>query len=93
MIWLKYEDLVARPHEEIKRLAAFLDVDASDDLVERVVESSSFGAMKEQSGNSHFFRKGVVGDSARHFSPALESEFDAALAEQMRGVDDPYSPP
>jgi|MDSY01.1.fsa_nt_gb hypothetical protein len=93
VIWLKYEDLVARPHEEIKRLAAFLDVDASDDLVERVVESSSFGAMKEQSGNSHFFRKGVVGDSARHFSPALESEFDAALAEQMRGVDDPYSPP
>ena len=33
---------------------------------------------------------GVVGDYAKHFSPGLAAEFDAEIAEQMRGVDDPY---
>jgi hypothetical protein len=49
--------------------------------------------MKKQSGDdkSRLFRKGEVGDWKEHFSPALAAEFDAQLAKQMRGVNDPYA--
>ena len=78
------------PHREIRRLADFLEIRCSDEVIAKVVENSSFPKMKKQAENSSFFRSGTVGDSARHFSLGLEAEFDAALREQMRGVADPY---
>ena len=55
------------------------------------VDNSRFDKMKKQSGGFSFFRRGEVGDWARHFSPAFAAEFDAQIAEQMRGVNDPYA--
>ena len=91
VIWLKYEDLVANPHDEVKRLAAFLDLPLqNDDLIGKVVRYSGFSSMKQQAGGSSFFRSGIVGDSKRHFSGELKSKFDLIIREQMRGIDDPY---
>lgn len=94
VLWVRYEDLKADPVSQVKRIARFIGVDADDDsLIERVVASSRFDIMKSRAGSmSHFYRKGVVGDSAQHFSSALHEEFQAELLEQMRGVDDPYAP-
>lgn len=78
------------PHREIRRLADFLEIRCSDEVIAKVVANSSFSKMKRQADNSSFFRSGTVGDSARHFSLGLEAEFDTALREQMRGVADPY---
>ena len=92
VLWCRYEDLKAQPHREVRRIAEFLSIDADDALIDKVVVGSGFDVMRARAGEmSYFFRKGVVGDAARHFSPALYKEFDAALQEQMRGVDDPYS--
>ena len=90
-ISLKYEDLVANPHDEIKRLAAFLELPSqNDELIGKVVRYSGFSSMKQQAGGSNFFRSGIVGDSERHFSAELKSEFAHAILEQTRGIDDPY---
>ena len=87
VLWVRYEDLAAAPEAEVRRIAAFLGLDATDDgLVERCVHHSRFRQMKQQAAGWKFFRKGVVGDAERHFTPALAAAFDAAIAEQLRGV-------
>lgn len=90
VLFVRYEALKEDPEMEIRRIASFLEIAVTDELVARTVTHSGFAAMKKQSNNFRFFRKGVVGDYAKHFSPGLAAEFDAEIAEQMRGVDDPY---
>lgn len=90
VLWVRYEDLKADPEHEIRRIAKFLEVPASDKVIQDTMVNSGFKAMKTQSGGYQFFRKGVVGDWMRHFSPELAAEFDAQIADQLRGVDNPY---
>merc|ERR1712176_1486326 len=45
--WVSYEDLFSRPEIEIGKLAKFLDISASDEVIERVTDLSSFSSMKE----------------------------------------------
>lgn len=63
---LYYEDHLARPHEALKSLFEFLEVDASPEVVERVVEANSFqrltGREPGQETSGAFMRKGVAGD-------------------------------
>jgi hypothetical protein len=69
----RYEDLKRQPEHEIRRVAAFLGVAASDDVIEKTMTNSGFDFMKNQSGGYRFFRKGQVGDWARSatVSPVL----------------------
>ena len=90
VLHVRYEDLKRDPEPQVRRIARFLDIPVTDGLVARTIKHSGFGAMRMQSGGYAFFRKGEVGDWARHFSPKLAAEFDAQLSGQMRGVDDPY---
>jgi hypothetical protein len=63
---VRYEDLLERPMAEIRRLLEFLDADASEATVERLVENTGF----ERSSNRKRgledsysrFRKGITGD-------------------------------
>lgn len=91
VLWVCYEDLVAQPEQEIRRVATFLGFTPSDAVVSATALHSGFSAMKAQAGNASHMRKGEVGDSERHFSPELSKEFDELYAELMRGVDDPYA--
>ena len=64
---VRYEDLLVRPKEEVKRLLGFLGVDADETLVEHCVSSASFeklsrGRERGQEDPSSFYRKGVAGD-------------------------------
>eukprot|EP00931_Biecheleriopsis_adriatica_P090578 TRINITY_DN6453_c0_g1_i1.p1 TRINITY_DN6453_c0_g1~~TRINITY_DN6453_c0_g1_i1.p1 ORF type:complete len:399 (-),score=75.42 TRINITY_DN6453_c0_g1_i1:144-1295(-) len=91
VLWVRYEDMLAQPEKEIRRVASFLGLAVSDEAVTATVLHSGFEKMKAQSGDADHMRKGVVGDSERHFSPQLSKEFDLLYKEMMRGVDDPYS--
>lgn len=92
VLWVRYEDLKADPAREVRRVADFVGVEADAALVERVVVGSGFESMRARAGPmAGFYRQGKVGDAARHMQPSLRAEFDAALAEQMRGCDDPYA--
>ena len=70
-----------------------LGVPASADeaLVRRCVHHSRFKQMKEQAKGWSFFRKGVVGDAERHFTPELATQFDGVIASQSRGAGIPYA--
>ena len=51
---LRYEDLRARPHEELRRLLDFMQVDASDAQVDAAVEYSSYENMKKMESKQQF---------------------------------------
>jgi hypothetical protein len=64
---VRYEDLLERPHEEVRRLLGFLGADASDETVRSCVEAASFerlskGRKRGEEDATSFFRKGVAGD-------------------------------
>lgn len=64
---VRYEDLLARPEEEVRRLLGFLGADASEEAARRCVSSASFeklskGRQRGEEDPASFFRKGVAGD-------------------------------
>jgi hypothetical protein len=64
---VRYEDLLTRPEEEVRRLLEFLGAGANEEIVRRCVNSASFeklsrGRKRGQEDPSSFFRKGVAGD-------------------------------
>mmetsp|Transcript_38329 Transcript_38329/g.119694 ORF Transcript_38329/g.119694 Transcript_38329/m.119694 type:complete len:101 (-) Transcript_38329:71-373(-) len=86
VLWVRYEDVVAEPAVQIRRVASFLGLEGvTDEVVAKTAENSGFAKMKEQSGNAAHMRKGEAGDYASHFSAELETEFDAQVSEQLRG--------
>eukprot|EP00928_Gymnodinium_smaydae_P089805 TRINITY_DN73707_c0_g1_i1.p1 TRINITY_DN73707_c0_g1~~TRINITY_DN73707_c0_g1_i1.p1 ORF type:complete len:350 (+),score=42.65 TRINITY_DN73707_c0_g1_i1:38-1051(+) len=84
VLWLRYEDMKTDPVKAIRRIAAFLSVELSDDRVEKVLAQSSFKFMQEfeQSDiivrtlmtlgvvRGHGARQGLVGGSKNYFKPA-----------------------
>jgi hypothetical protein len=70
---VRYEDLLERPDEEVRRLLSFLGVDTEGRLVEHCVSSASFekltrGRERGQEDPSSFYRKGVAGDWKNYFT-------------------------
>jgi hypothetical protein len=51
---LRYEDLRARPHEELRGLLDFMQIDATDAQVAAAVEYSSYENMKKMEGKQQF---------------------------------------
>eukprot|EP00605_Chrysophyceae_sp_TOSAG23-4_P001450 GSChrysophyteH1.ASY1.ANO1.1585.1 assembled CDS len=46
ILLVHYEQMLAHPHQHVRDVAAFLNIDADQGLVDKVVEGSSFGTMK-----------------------------------------------
>jgi hypothetical protein len=70
---VRYEDLLERPHEEVRRLLGFLGVDTDRTLVDGCVSAASFeklsrGRERGQEDPSSFYRKGIAGDWKNHFT-------------------------
>ena len=83
VLWVTYEDLVSDPDAEIRRIAAFVGVAAPPALVAKTRALSSFDAMRETAGDmKYFYRRGTVGDAARHFDADLAADFDAIEARE-----------
>lgn len=63
---VRYEDLLEKPAEEVRRLLGFLGADAKEEAVARCVEMASFKrrANRERGQEDPFsrYRKGMVGD-------------------------------
>mmetsp|Transcript_20523 Transcript_20523/g.69567 ORF Transcript_20523/g.69567 Transcript_20523/m.69567 type:complete len:304 (-) Transcript_20523:226-1137(-) len=100
ILWVFYEDLQRDPRETIKRVAEFLEVEATDDLLDSVVRGSSFQAMKDQDKVFNFHTmplKKVDGKQVSHFrvgksagwrdsfSAQQSTRFDRALFDQLKG--------
>ena len=83
ILFVHYDDLLADLPTEIRRIAAFLGVDVSDDAVTTYADAASFRSMKANGahllaqlggalsgGSDAFFRKGTTSQWTEIFNPA-----------------------
>uniref|UniRef100_A0AAY3ZWR2 Sulfotransferase n=1 Tax=Denticeps clupeoides TaxID=299321 RepID=A0AAY3ZWR2_9TELE len=104
ILYLFYEDMKENPHREVMRIMKYLDLSLPGDVIGRVVELTSFKAMKDNPMTNYsfipkpvfdhsispFMRKGEVGDWTNHFTPEQSQLFDEDYARQMEGTDIPF---
>ena len=96
---IKYEDLKKSPHKEIGRIADFCERSLSDEQIEKIVQFSSFDAMKENPNTNYyktipligkkgdkFFRKGVVGDWKNYFTQKQNEIIDQLIEEKLTSI-------
>ena len=85
---LKYEDMIADPAGEARKLFRFLGVRHDDSLVARLVAATSFEAMTgRKPGEEHptsFLRKGVAGDWIGKLDPEALAALDETCGDLMR---------
>jgi hypothetical protein len=85
---VRYEHLLQRPEEEVRRLLEFLGADASEEVVERCVELANFetwtkGRERGQEDSTAFLRKGVAGDWRNVFTEDDKRVFKRAGGELL----------
>ncbi|XP_061613336.1 sulfotransferase 1C2 isoform X4 [Phyllopteryx taeniolatus] len=104
ILYIFYEDMKENPRREVERIMRYLDLSLSDDVIGRIVELTSFKAMKENpmanytfipknvfdQSISDFMRKGEVGDWKNHFTLEQSAEFDEDYEKQMKQVNIPF---
>ena len=91
-----YEEIHKDPHKQIRRIAEFLGVDLTPELVDSIAEQTLFKNMKKNpAANMHwtdryredehgkFMRKGKVGDWRNHFTEEQSARMDALIAERI----------
>lgn len=85
---VRYEEMIADPADEVRKLFGFFGVDRDDALVARVVEATSFEAMTgRKRGEEHptsFLRKGIAGDWVGRLEPEALAALDEACGDLMR---------
>jgi hypothetical protein len=84
---VKYEDLLEKPEEEVKRLLEFLGAEASEQTVRRCVGAAAFeklaGGRKRGQEAASFFRKGIAGDWKNVFTEQDKRDFKAAAGDLL----------
>ncbi|MCB1123429.1 MAG: sulfotransferase domain-containing protein [Verrucomicrobiae bacterium] len=93
ILFLRYEDLRLDYENQLRRIAQFLGYPMDDDMLQRILDQTSFSKMsRTRFSNMHeirgfegFFRKGKVGSWADQFTPEQSRRFDAVYAERMSG--------
>ena len=99
ILFVKYEDMQIDPTAAVHTIADFIGIkDATDELIQSVVEISSFSSMKKNpnanyawfighdkvfSREGQFMRKGEVGDWKNHFTDAESERLDALVSERQ----------
>ena len=83
-IFIRYEDMKKDLPSELRRLANFLEIEVTDEIVADVCDKTSFSNMKDSmnalgitdSKISPFMRKGEVGDWKNYFSDDFNNYVD-----------------
>ncbi|CAD5319674.1 unnamed protein product [Arabidopsis thaliana] len=100
VLFMRFEEMKAEPHEQIKRLAEFLDSpftkeEEENGLVDEIIDLCSLrnlssleinktGKLCEGRDNKTFFRKGEVGDWKNYLTPEMENKIDMIIQEKLQ---------
>ena len=96
VLFLTFEDMKKDLPSAVARIARFIGVDISDEIISKIAEKTSFSAMKsndtanyswsQTSGKADFMRKGEVGDWVNYFTPEQSAEMDRVCSERLQGT-------
>lgn len=97
LIWVRYEDLLAKPAKHFARVADFLGLAPPRARLEKAVQFSSFDVLQSQEARAgfrersqhseRFFRSGTAGQWRQALSAAQVDAVVSAHAEQMARFD------
>ncbi|XP_047664525.1 sulfotransferase 2B1-like [Tachysurus fulvidraco] len=101
IFYITYEEMIQDLPGVLERILFFLGKCLSKDVLNRVTEHCEFRSMKQNKMSNYsllpealmdtkkstFLRKGIVGDWKNYFSPELESKFNTAICEELKGTD------
>ncbi|XP_071116885.1 sulfotransferase 1C2-like isoform X3 [Haliotis cracherodii] len=98
LLVVSYEDMKQDPVGGIKRLAAFLEVDVAEDVINNIAKNTEFTTMKSakeqlenklvsyyKCGKEIMYRKGEVGDWKHWFTGARNKEFEDFINTKLQG--------
>ena len=85
---LRYEDLLAKPVAEMRRLLEFLGADSGEKVARESVEAASFeqlsgGRAQGEEDSASFYRKGIAGDWKNHFTEEDRRAFKEEAGELL----------
>ena len=94
-----FEDMKKKPCHAIQQIAKFIEVNLSDDIVDKIADLTCFEKMKDdktanmswtrvfrKDGKPTFMRKGIVGDWKNHLSDEQSAEMDAICDRRLKGM-------
>ncbi len=97
LIWVRYEDLLAKPAKSFGRVAKFLGLSPSRERLQKAMQFSSFRVLSNQESRTgfrersqhseRFFRIGQAGQWRKILTPTQVDAVVAAHTEQMRRFD------
>ncbi|XP_037105573.1 sulfotransferase 1 family member D1-like [Syngnathus acus] len=104
ILYVFYEDMKENLCREVTRIMRYLDLSLSDDVINRIVDLTTFNNMKDNpmanytfvpkeifdTSISSYMRKGEVGDWKNHFTPQQSAEFDKVYETKMKEVNIPF---
>ena len=100
ILFMKYEDMKKDLPQAVSKIASFLEVDLSPDIVQKIAELTTFEKMKadntanfswfkqldDKQGKPEYLRKGKVGDWVTHLSAEQSAEIDKKCQEKFAGT-------
>jgi hypothetical protein len=80
---LRYEDLVADPLPQFRRIFRFLGAEAGDPTLRAILQSTTLDRLRAKSGDPDFFRAGSMGAGVGELSPAFRQQVDEQFAAEL----------
>ncbi|XP_075035062.1 sulfotransferase 1 family member D1-like [Mixophyes fleayi] len=101
ILYLFYEDLLEDPKREIRKVIKFMEKDLPEDVIEKIHQSTTFKAMKENKMTNYssiptsvmdhtispFMRKGICGDWKNQLTVAQNELLDEYYKKEMSDTD------